>query len=181
MRRLLIAFALISSFAATGCATTTVGAHVQRGLDLSAYRTFNWGTPDALPTSDARLVGDPVFTDHLVGAVEKGLVGKGFVLSTTTGTPDLLIHYHATVAKRPLVIREDLSTGSCAKPDCVIGISHYQAATFVLDIVDARTNTLLWRGWAQRDADDILSNSGRMARAVEDAVAQMLRQLPPTL
>jgi Domain of unknown function (DUF4136) len=181
MRRvLLIALAMFAALSATGCATMTAGAHVQHELNLSAYRTFDWGTPDALPASDPRFDRNPFFTDRLLGAVEKGLVGRGFALSTSS-TPDLLVHYHATIARQPRVIREDPAGGSCTRSDCVIEITRYEAATLVLDIVDARTNTLLWRGWAQGDADDILNNRGRMAKAIDESVTRMLRRLPPKL
>jgi Domain of unknown function (DUF4136) len=181
MRRFpLIALAMFAALSATGCATMTVGAHVQQGLDLRAYHTFDWGTPDALPASDPRFDRNPFFTDRLLGAVEKGLVGRGLALSTS-GTPDLLVHYHATIARQPRVIREDPANSSCTRSDCVIEITRYEAATLVLDIVDARTNTLLWRGWAQGEADDILNNRGRMTKAIDESVARMLRRLPPKL
>jgi hypothetical protein len=52
----------------------------------------------------------------------------------------------------------------------------------VLDIVDARTNRLLWRGWAQNnDAEEMLKDPDRMAKTVEEAVARMLLRLPPKL
>ena len=38
-----------------------------------------------------------------------------------------------------------------------------QIGTFVIDIIDARSN-LLWRGWAQSLVEDILDDADRMAK-----------------
>jgi hypothetical protein len=175
-----MAMSIISVITLAGCAThMTVSSHVERGLDLSRYRTFDWGPADALPAGDARLDKNPLFEDRVLGAVEKGLAAHGLALATAEA-PDLLIHYHATIASR-IHVNHAGTYGYCAQADCPRGIVEYEAATLVLDIVDARTNKLIWRGWAQNSADELLNDPGGMARTVEDAVARMLLRLPPNL
>ena len=44
--------AAIGTLAITGCATMNVSSHVQRGLDVSRYHTYDWGPADALPAGD---------------------------------------------------------------------------------------------------------------------------------
>ena len=86
MRHILsLATAILSVFAITACAThMTVSSHVEHGLDLSRYQTFNWGPADALPTGDPRLAKNPFFKDRLQGAVEKGLRARGgFIVDLT--------------------------------------------------------------------------------------------------
>ena len=101
MRRLIRwAAVAIAAVAATGCATTmTVSSHVDRGINFARYRTYDWGPADALPTGDPRLDKNPFFKDHVEGAVEKQLAARGLEMSTS-GTPDLLIHYHASINQR---------------------------------------------------------------------------------
>ena len=182
MRHVLgIAMAIFSVVTLTGCAAhVTVSSHVERGLDLSRYRTFDWGPADALPAGDARLDKNPFFEDRVLGAIEKGLAARGFALATAEA-PDLLIHYHANISRRIHVNHADSAYGYCSQADCPPQIVEYEAATLVLDIVDARTKTLIWRGWAQNNVDEMLNNPGRMAKTVEDAVARMLLRLPPSL
>ena len=60
-------------------------------------------------------------------------------------------------------------------------MAEYEAGTLVLDIVDTRSNRLLWRGWAQNSVEDMLDDPDRMAKTIEEAVARMLRRLPPKL
>ena len=182
MRRLsnLVAV-VIAALAAANCATTmTVSSHVERGLDFSRYRTFDWGPADALPTGDPRLDQNPFFKDHVQGAVEKQLSARGIELSTS-GTPDLRIHYHANVTQRIDVNRVDRVHGYCSVGDCPTDTIEYEAGTLVLDIIDARSNRLIWRGWAQNSVEDLLDDPDRMARMINEAVTQMLERLPRPL
>jgi hypothetical protein len=168
------------ALAVTGCATMNVSSHVERGLDFAQYHTYNWGPADALPTQDPRLDKDPFFHDHMQGAVEKRLAAKGLTLSTS-GRPDLLLHYHANVTQRLDVNRLDQPYGYCSSEGCPGGVTEYEAGTIVLDIVDARTNRVIWRGWAQENLERVLDNRDRMARDIDEAVTRMLNRLPPTL
>jgi hypothetical protein len=183
MRRLpkLAAAVAAAAMAALGCATTmTVSSHVERGLNFSSYRSFDWGPADALPTGDPRLDRNPFFKDHVQGAVEKQFAARGIELSAS-GTPDLLIHYHANIRQRIEVNRVDRTYGYCSAGDCPPETIAYEAGTLVLDIIDARTNRLVWRGWAQNGVEDMLDDPDRMARTIDQAVARMLERLPRTL
>ena len=181
MRRMLQAATIAVAIAAlAACAAAmTVSSHVERGLDFSQYRTFAWGPADALPTGDPRLDQDPFFKDHVQGAVEKQLALRGVELRPGAG--DLLIHYHANITRRLDLNQVDRVYGSCVGADCLQGRIEYDAGTLVIDIIDAHTNRLIWRGWAQNSVEDMLHDRDRMARTIEQAVTRMLQRLPPTL
>jgi hypothetical protein len=161
----------------TGCATMNVSSHMLSGADFTQYRTFEWGPADALPTGDPRLDRDPFFQDHLEGAVEKGLESKGFT-RVAGGTPDLLIHYHANISRRIDINRLDRERGYCYDAACGVRTVEKEAGTLVLDVIDVRTNRLVWRGWAQHSVEDILRDRDRMEQRINDAVNRMLEQLP---
>jgi hypothetical protein len=182
MRRLIrCAVVAIAAAAASGCATTmTVSSHVDRGINFARYRTYDWGPADALPPGDPRLDKNPFFKDHVEGAVEKQLAARGLEMSTS-GTPDLLIHYHASINQRIDVNRVDRRYGYCYGVDCPSDVIEYEAGTLVLDIVDGRTNRVIWRGWAQNTVEGVLDNEDEMARQINEAVTRMLARLPPRL
>jgi len=48
----------------------------------------------------------------------------------------------------------------------------------VLDVIDPRTNKLVWRGWARSSVDDMLRSPAQMARMIDQDVTDMLRWLP---
>jgi hypothetical protein len=178
MRRLLQSAAVaIAALAVTGCATMSVSSYVRRGLDFAHYRTYDWGPADALPTGDPRLDRDPFFKDHVEGAVEKQLAARGYERSAS-GTPDLLIHYHASITQRIDANRSDREYGYCYDEDCQARVIEYEAGTLVLDLVDARTNRVVWRGWAQNSVEGVLGNRDRMARKISEGVTLMLKRLP---
>jgi hypothetical protein len=177
MRRISrLATAIVIAMSAAGCAATmSVGAHVAPGLDVTRYRTFAWGPPDALPTGDPRLDDDAAFNDRLQGAVERGLSTKGLALMAS-GAADLLVHYHASVTRRIDVEAADRLHGYCAPGGCTSDAMTYEAGTLVLDIVDARTNRVIWRGWVQNRVEHMLG--GQDPGTIEQAVERMLKRFP---
>lgn len=167
----------MATFVLTGCATMNVSSHVLQGADFAKYRTFEWGPADALPTGDPRLDRDPFFQDHVQGAFEKGLAAKGFA-RVSSGTPDLLIHYHANISRRLDINRLDRERGYCYDDNCSVRMVEAEAGTLVLDVIDTRTNRLVWRGWAQHSVEDMLHDRDRMERKINEAVTRMLERLP---
>lgn len=179
MRRLIaLAAATTAALAVAGCASTmSVSSHVQYGIDFANYHTYAWGPADALPTGDPRLDADPFFRDHMQGAVEKRLAGRGFVL-TDPDKADLLLHYHATINRSMDINRIDSDRGYWYDNEHSVRVVDVEAGTLVLDIMDAHTKRLIWRGWAQHGVDDMLHNRDRMAQRIDEAAGRMLQQLP---
>jgi hypothetical protein len=50
--------------------------------------------------------------------------------------------------------------------------------TFLVDIADAETNEIIWRGWARLDVGAALSNSERMQESIDAAMSKMFRAFP---
>jgi hypothetical protein len=161
------------------CATMSVSSHTEPGLTTAAYRTFDWGDPDPLPTGDPRLDQNPLFKDHIQGEVEKQMAMRGVTLAEQH--PDLWIHYHAVISPRLDVNRVDEEYGYCYDPECTARVIEYEEGTLVLDIIDARTNRVIWRGWAQNTIDAALKDPDRMARDIAQAVQRMLARFPRPL
>lgn len=179
MSRLVVRTAVaLAVLAGAGCAATmNVSSHVQAGVDFSRYRTFDWGPADGLPVGDPRLDDNALFQDRVQGAIERTLALKGLEREEAGGA-DLLIHYHASVSQRLDVNRLDREQGYCADEDCRGRVVEFEAGTLVLDVVDASTNRVIWRGWSQQQLDDLLGDDDRMRRTIEAAVGRMLNQLP---
>src|SRR6185436_10580776 len=153
-----IAALALLSLTVSGCATTmTVSSHLEPTADFARYRSYDWGQADALPTSDPRLVKNPSFQDYLQGAIARQFARRGLEQSTS-GTPDLLVHYHTNVTSRFNVYGADRERGYCSGDNCLGEVAEYEAGTLVLDVVDARTNKLIWRGWAQDTLDGAIGS-----------------------
>lgn len=176
MRRTILIVTALMTMTATGCATMTVSSHIERGLSFSDYVTFEWGPPDNLPVGDPRLDNNPFFNDYLQGAIEKRLAAKGYE-RVLTGQPDLLVHYHASVNQKVDVYDVDTRYGYCYG-NCEAQIVDYEQGTLIIDIVDARTSKVVWRGWAQDVMNGVIDNQDRLEKQVEEGVTRMMRQLP---
>lgn len=169
---------VIVACAIAGCAPIRVSSHVDRERDFTRYRTFDWGPADALPAGDARLERDAFFQDHIQGAIERNMAARGFERAAATVEPDVRVHFHAVIDRRLDVNRLDSQSGYCGGNDCQAGVSEYEEGTLVIDMIDVRSNRLVWRGWAQDSVEGVLENQDRLARKIEDAVRLMFMRLP---
>ena len=92
--------------------------------------------------------------------------------------PDLLLHYHASVGQQLDVGMVDLAHESC---DGCPGPSMHDAGTILLDIVDARSNALVWRGWAEINMDRIVDNQALLEEQIDEAIARIVATIPGRL
>lgn len=162
------AFALL---AAAACAPLTVRSYLDNHVDLSRYRTYDW---QAAPqwTGDPRLDSNPVFHDYLRTAIESELLTR-HVERRADGRADLLVRYRAGTTQRFYTTGED---GSSPCTDCRLEV--YDAGTIVIDLIDARTDRLVWRGWAEGGIDGVVDNQAWLERRIDQAVARIFEQLP---
>jgi hypothetical protein len=162
----------ITALLVAGCASMRVGTYASRDTDFSRYRTYAWAQADAQPIGDARLEHNPIFVDYLQGAVERGLRNDGLLLVPPSTHPDLLVHFHGSVRQ---VL--DVATASRGHEHGVsedVEIIDYDEGTLIVDMVDARTDRLVWRGWAIDSLNGIVDSQDRMEQKVNEAVAKML-------
>ena len=163
----------LGALALAACATTNVGSFVERGVDVGRYRTYSWGPAAPEATGDPRLDNNQFLEERIQAAVERHLNTRGFE-KTTTEASDLLIHYHASVEQLVNPNGFDQREASCENCDPFV----YDAGTIVVDLVDARTHRLVWRGWAEGSIDGVVLNQKWMEERVDDAVANIMERLP---
>jgi uncharacterized protein DUF4136 len=167
-----------SVWLAAGCATMNVNSYAERGTDVRRYRTYNWGSPDTRSTGDPRLDNNHIFDERVRARVDEQLARRGFE-KTASEQPDLLVHYHASVSHHLDNRRLDSTMPYCADRDCQPLI--YDKGTLFVDLVDPRTDTLLWRGWAEGSVDGVIDNQAWMESRIDEAVAKILARLPHRL
>jgi uncharacterized protein DUF4136 len=179
MRRFGFLFLAATAFLVAGCATRIVSSHVELGSDFLRYRTYDWGPADALPTGDARLDNNAIFRDYFQGAIDKALAARR--LELTSHDPDLLIHTHTNVTHHFNVDAVPHEYPRCQGGGCAPTIVNYELSTLMIDVVDARTNTLVWRAWSRDDLSTVIDDQQRLRRAVSEAVVEMMKRFPKAL
>ncbi|MBI4887971.1 MAG: DUF4136 domain-containing protein [Acidobacteria bacterium] len=172
-RLVAVAGALALAAGAAACAGIRVNAYVQRGVDFADYRTYTWAPVEQLATGDPRLDNNEFFQASVQAAVEKALTARGLE-KVQPGPPDLVVHYHASVTQQVDVGGADERYGSCD----LCGPAVFDAGTLTLDLVDARTNRLVWRGWAERSIEGTIDNQQWLERQIGDSVARIFGKFP---
>jgi hypothetical protein len=167
----LAAALILCSLTIGGCAVRRVDSYLARGVNLASYRTYAWTPVQPGATGDVRLDNNEIFQQCVQAAVEKQLVSRGFEKTVTA--PQLLVHYHASVEQRiDLTEREPWEACAECKPFI------YDAGTLMIDLVDARTSDLLWRGWSQSNIDGIVDNQRWLEDQIDETVAKIFERLP---
>ena len=175
LTRLTLAAVALSALTVTACATMQVNSFVERGADVTRYRTYHWAPADAYST------GDPRLDNNEFSAI-------GFRLRSTDGwvigdsrrplRPDpISIHYHASVAQEVNANGVDQPNSECE--DCEPYV--VRAGTIVVELVDAHTSRLVWRGWAEGSIDGAIDDQTSMEREIDEAVARIMERLPRRL
>ena len=158
------------ALALTGCASMDVNSYVERGINMRHYRTYNWAPRDERATGDPRLDNNRFFQERVQTAIEQQLGHRGF---EKAATPDVLVRYHTSI------VQDVFTQGSTPQDrycdEC--GPEVYDAGTLLIDLVDAHTNRLVWRGWAKGSFDGEANDQQWMEQRIDDTIARTLRTL----
>jgi hypothetical protein len=169
---------LLSASVVAGCATLTVDSHLARDVDMRSFRTFDWALADTASTGDPRLDNNRFFDERVRRQVETELTRRGFERGDSN-TPQLMVHYHMKVGQRFDMRTMDHAYGYCEAVDCRPDV--YDAGTLVVDLVDPRSNRLIWRGWAEGSFEGVIDNQEWLEKRIDETVARIMDRLPARL
>ncbi len=175
-RRILVACGLLLL---VGCSSMHIETQHADDVDFAKYKTWNW-LPSAAQETDPRL-SDPLVVARIRGAIEKQLMAQGFRKESTS--PDFIVSYHAALDDQlsQSAVDNSYDTAQYDRYDqnwTYQYTSEWQQGTLLLDIVDAQTKALVWRGSAQAELTTNASDEERDKR-VEEAVRKILKNFPP--
>lgn len=154
------------------------GADYSTSIDFGRYTTFTWDEPDDRPMGDPRLENNELFEDRLHAAVAFELSRSG--IREANSGPGLIVHHHATVRNRVDVYEADAEAGySSTGYGEGTQVVQYDQGTILVDLADAETKDLIWRGWAQFDIGRALSDPDLMVEAINEAITEMFKEFPP--
>ena len=171
LRRVLPGVLTLWCAAAPGCALKEVSSFTARGVDVRQYQTYRWADDDQPATGDPRLDNNQLFRAQLQRAIDRELAVHGFRKDASAA--ELIVRYHAQAAQRLETPDKDWNGAREGS-----GPSLYEAGTLVIDLVDARTIMLVWRGWAQGSIDGAIDDQTWLDELVDRAVTRILERLP---
>jgi hypothetical protein len=132
--------------------------------DFTRYKTWRWrkGTP----------APDPAADKQLRDAIESTLAARG--LSRVESRGDLEVMYHAAAENKIGV--EKLGYSQPGFEGQATRIRYLSVGTLVLDMIDASSGKVVWRGEAQ-DATTPVPRA--IERMIDEGIAQLLEDFPP--
>jgi hypothetical protein len=166
---------LLATLVIAGCGgpMVDVSQKFEQTTDFKAYTTYAW--MDGESRSDIKVGGArDIDLDNIIrDAVETEMKKKGFV--KVTANPNILVKYHAAVAKTYYVT--DFGMHYHEK----VGWTDTESARdgqLTIDFVDGERDLVVWRGVALT-AINVDPNASIVTKNVNRAVEKILKQYPP--
>ena len=172
MSRTLIAAVTAMAILSTSAAAQDVSYDFDKSADFSSLHNYTWvrGTP----------VNTEISHKRVVEAIETQLAAKGLHQADGRANADVLIAYHAVFA-RDLAIHGmssgwggyRLSRSGTARAEQVV------VGTLVVELIDAKTGSTIWRGIATRDVD-VQASPEKREKNINKAAEKLFKHYPPT-
>ncbi len=168
-----------------GCSSMRVYTDFDPSTDFSAYSTYAWFPEPKEATGNFRL-DNPILHRRVRDAIDQQLRMAGHE-EVATEAASFLITYHVTIERRQSVTSTGgyVGGGYCPGGYCggaVVGsdvhVTDYDQGTLVLDILDAESRELVWRGAAEDWLDPEISPAKREKR-INKAYQLILQRFPP--
>lgn len=139
---------LASALLIAGCATTAHHDYDRAAMEkFSAYQSFEISTA-VTDKDDESVLLSPIVDRRIERAIQQNLIAKGFEMRAES--PDFRVEFQ-TITK----IRKELSEISTrftrrhyywGYRETYFIPEEYEEGTYIIDIIDAATNELVWRG-----------------------------------
>jgi hypothetical protein len=172
MRIGLSATALGIAMLGTIVAAQSVNYDYDRAVDFSRYKTYAW-----VRGTDLR---DELNHKRVVRAVDIQLLSKGLNRVEEDGIADVLVSYHASGDENLQITGFSTGLGG-PRFGNVSGTATTQrivTGTLIVDIKEAKTRALVWRGLAEHDLDPSAKPEKR-ERNIAKAAEKIFKNYPP--
>ena len=172
VQRTMLASAGIALLFATASFAQQVKTDYDREANFSQYKTYSW---EKVQTKDA------LWVDRIKEAVNSALAAKGWT-PVVSGGDIAIVAIETTQNQQTLDTFYDGFGGGWrwrgfgGFGDSTTTVENYKVGTLVVDLFDAKTKKLIWRG----SASDTLSNkSEKNIKDLDKGVQKMFDHFPP--
>ena len=185
MKATYAAAVVIAAIGLVGCSTTKVRTDYDQRSSFHELRTYQW-LDKRVGTARNPAINSQLLQTRIQKAVDIELLRLGFEKASSR-EPDFLITYHVVAnEKYDVSIDDDYGYYGYGRfghhrpyYGSTIYTDEYLEGTLILDIIDAKTNKLIWRGWATKTLDNN-PKPEKVQMYVNKAVRKILEQFPPT-
>lgn len=186
MQTLLRVVVLLIVALVAACATPIQSEHLA-GADFAGYHKFYWRAPPANRPVRNPITDNTIVDQRVAQAVVHTLTSRGFEQVSDPAQADFIVTY-LTSTQQQIRSTGGVSVGigfgypfynpffgTAFYPAFPYDVRSYQQASLIIDIIDAHTHQLVWRGWTSNE----LTSANYSSQAVDRAVQRILAEFPP--
>jgi len=170
VQRTIFASVGIVLLSATASFAQQVKTDYDRGADFSQYKTYSW---EKVQTPD------PLWVDRIKEAVNASLTAKGLT-PVESGGDISIVAMEMTKNNRTLNTYYDGFGGGWrwggGFGNATTTVDTYKVGTLVVDLFDAKTKTVIWRG---SSSDTLSDKSDKNIKNLDKGVQKMFDHFPP--
>jgi len=143
--------------------------------DLSTYNTFDWGQKIDIEKGRNPLSYNELNDKRIKAAILDQMNTRGYQL--TSDDPDLILHYHIIIDDQSVVVTEPFGYNyGTYWTDRQTNVYTYQQGTLILDLMEKKSQSLIWRGWAVTDIGQIKQD--QVSEIIKTTVAKIFKKYP---
>ncbi len=159
--------ALLLCFAATIAVGQQVSVNYNHSASFGQYHTYAWGT------NNANQIQNSILAQVAQQDINSAMQAKGLQMVQESQNPDLVLTANGGMRQQTSYS----AWGMRGIGGGMGGITPEQnvEATMVVDLYDAKTQSLIWRGIAQNTLNN---NGNKNQEMVQKAVQKMFKQWP---
>lgn len=166
---------LIAGVALLGTITfaQSINYDFDTSANFAAFKTYSWVRGASLP--------DALNHDRIVSAINAQLASKGLRVVEAMANPDLLVAYHAAFDRDLQVTGFSSGWGGYRFPGSGTGVARTDeiiTGTLIVDMVDAETRTIVWRGTATKEVN-VNAKPAQREKNINRAAEKLLKNFPP--
>jgi hypothetical protein len=172
-RRTLLALAAGLLLTATAARAQTVTYDYDKAAPFSAFRTYAWVPGTSVP--------DPLIDKRIVAAIDGELAAKGLRKVDTAADADVVVAYHASFDTNLQITGFGSGWGAYRFGGTRSGTARAEeilVGTLIVDVVDARSRTIVWRGSATKDVN-LKADPEKRDKNIARAAAKLFKHYPP--
>jgi len=168
-----------------GCSSMSVNYDFDSNADFAQYRTFAWmAKPQGLPAdaNQAKLHND-IIDRRIETAIQGELAARH--IERVDENPGLLVVFHVGVEDKIQVTDYGYNYSPYSAywgygyGGRQLDVYQYQQGTLIIDLVDAKTKNLVWRGTGTKVLSGKQMSPDELQARINDVVAKIMQSYPP--
>ncbi|BCG63770.1 MAG: hypothetical protein methR_P1498 [Methyloprofundus sp.] len=178
----------------SGCSSLTLSTDYDEAIDFSNFKTYSWHIENEHNTSSLKYLNS-IMDQRIRATIDQQLQQKYTI--ATADKSDFLVNYSITVEERADIRTYNNYNGYY--PGFTYGarygtygssmamgyssgsetqVTHYKQGTLIIDIIDPKTDQLIWRGAADGRLPES-ANREKRDKLAQEYVSKILSGFPP--